>query len=235
MDIRHLIVFENESIVAMNKPHGLLVHRTSIAKSATDFALQWVRDYAGVKVYLVHRLDRKTSGVLLFTKSEEENSYIQSLFREQKIKKTYKAIVRGYTDDNGIIDYPITNLKLKTQDAITHYTTICRYEIPLANSTHSTSRYSEVELRPKTGRYHQLRKHMAHIRHPILGDRPHGCNKHNRLWKETYGMTTMMLHAQELQMDHDTYGKLTIMAPISQAYTSVLKILHSERIIEETT
>jgi tRNA pseudouridine65 synthase len=230
MDIRHLIVFENDSIIAMNKPHGLLVHRTSIAKSETDFALQWVRDYAGMKVYLAHRLDRKTSGVLLFAKSEEENSYIQSLFREQKIKKTYKAIVRGYTDDSGVIDYPITNLKLKTQDAVTHYNTIRRYEIPLANYRYPTSRYSEIELRPETGRYHQLRKHMAHIRHPILGDRPHGCNKHNRLWKETYNMTTMMLHAEKLQMDHDEYGKLTITAPNSPAYTSVLKLLNGERV-----
>lgn len=235
MDIRHLIVFENESIIAFNKPHGLLVHRTALAKDATEFALQWVRDYAGIKVHLIHRLDRKTSGILLFAKSEEESSYLNSLFREQKINKTYKAIVRGYTDDAGIIDYPLTNEKSKTQDAITHYRTTRRYEISLVNYTHPTSRYSEVELKPETGRYHQLRKHLAHIRHPILGDRPHGCNKHNRLWKETYNMTTMMLHAQELRMDHHVYGEIIITAPISPIYASVLKILNEAQIVGTVT
>ncbi|MDA8693504.1 pseudouridine synthase [Saprospiraceae bacterium] len=230
MDISHLIAFENETIIGFNKPHGLLVHKSSIARDAKEFALQWVRDYSGSKVYLAHRLDRKTSGVLLFAKTEEENSYLQTVFRERKITKVYKALVRGYTDNSGVIDYALTNDRQITQDALTTYSTISRFEIPLETRTHPSSRYSLVRLMPETGRYHQLRKHMAHIRHPIIGDRPHGCNKQNRLWKEHFQMTTMLLHAESLEFTHKDYGIIKIVAPMSSTFSNTLDMLKASTI-----
>ncbi len=230
MDISSLIVYENDTIVALNKPHGLLVHKSSIAADAKEFALQMVREYCEQKVYLAHRLDRKTSGVLLFSKNEEENIYLNTLFSDKLIQKTYRAIVRGHTDDNGIIDYPLKNDRLKVQEAVTHYKTISRYEINLLSERHATSRYSLVELYPTTGRYHQLRKHMAHIRHPIIGDRPHGCNKQNRIWKAHFDMITMLLHAERLIFNHKKYGTIEIYAPINQVFSDTLDMLRVQNI-----
>lgn len=196
------IIFEDEHLVAINKPHGLLVHKSKIAKDAKEFALQILRDQIGQKVFPVHRLDRKTAGTLLFAKSTDVQKLLNAQFKNQEVKKTYWAIVRGYIDNEGRIDYALTNEKSKVQNAVTDYKCLARTEIDLAYGKHSTSRYSLVELRPKTGRHHQLRKHMAHIFHPIIGDRPHGCNKQNKLFKNHFKSMTMYLHAFKLNFKH---------------------------------
>lgn len=196
------VLFEDEFLIAIHKPTGLLVHRTKLATDATEFALQILRDQIGQRVFPTHRLDRKTSGVLLFAKDEETNREMQMQFMDQKVSKTYKAIVRGWTDDKGTIDYALTTDTGKVQDAITHYKTVKRSEIDLPNGKFSTARFSLVELTPETGRTHQLRKHLAHIFHPIIGDRPHGCNKQNKLFLEHFSMIEMMLHAENLAFKH---------------------------------
>lgn len=201
------ILFEDEFLVAIHKPAGLLVHRTKMAKDATEFALQLLRDQLEHKVFPTHRLDRKTSGVLLFAKDEETNRLMQTQFMEQRVSKTYKAIVRGWTDDRSTIDYALTNESGKTQEAVTHYETLSKSEIDLPNGKFSTARFSLVKLKPETGRMHQLRKHLAHIFHPIIGDRPHGCNKQNKLFKEHFSMIEMMLHAERLEFTHPRTGE----------------------------
>ena len=189
------ILYQDEHLVAINKPHGLLVHRSPIATNADTFAVQELRNLLEQRVYPVHRLDRKTAGVLLFALNEDIHKALQKQFAERDVEKTYLAIVRGYTEDQGLIDYALTNDKGKVQEAQTAYKTLARTEIDLPFGKHTTSRYSLVEARPHTGRMHQLRKHFAHILHPIIGDRPHGCNKQNKLFKEKWKMTTMLLHA----------------------------------------
>ncbi|MCJ8289491.1 MAG: pseudouridylate synthase [Crocinitomicaceae bacterium] len=201
------ILFEDEFLIAIHKPNGLLVHRTKIAIDAEEFALQILRDQIGQRVYPTHRLDRKTSGVLLFAKDEETNREMQMQFMEQEVSKTYKSIVRGWTEDEGTIDYALTTDKGKVQDAVTHYKTVDRTEIDLPNGKFSTARFSLVELTPETGRMHQLRKHLAHIFHPIIGDRPHGCNKQNKLFLEHFSMIEMMLHAENLRFKHPKTGE----------------------------
>ena len=191
------ILFNNEDLVAVHKPAGLLVHKTSIARDADQYALQLLRDQIGKRVYPVHRLDRKTHGVLVFALSSESCSHYSGLFAQRQTRKVYRAIVRGWIDERIHIDYPLKTGS-KTQEAVTDGILISRFELPFAFGKFPTSRYSLVELYPKTGRYHQLRRHMAHIFHPIIGDRPHGCNKQNRLWKHTFNMTEMMLHAQSI-------------------------------------
>lgn len=220
------IVFENEDLIAINKPHGLLVHKSSIARDATVFAVQVLRDQIGQKVYPVHRLDRKTSGVLLFAKNKAANVQFQAYFRERKVQKTYKAIVRGYLPDAGMIDYALTN-EDKTQAAQTEYTCLQHFEIPVPSAGFPTSRYSFAELRPLTGRFHQLRKHLAHIFHPILGDRPHGCNKQNRLWKTQFQMDKMLLHAESLVFTLPDEENIRIEATWSSEFQRVLDILNT--------
>ncbi|MCF0075111.1 pseudouridine synthase [Dyadobacter sp. CY261] len=223
------ILYECEHLVAINKPNGLLVHRSHIASDADVFAVQLLRDQLGRRVYPVHRLDRKTSGVLLFALDEATNREMQRKFMEGEVAKTYHAIVRGYTPDDGKIDYPLKRDDGVTQEAVTYFETLLRTEVPFAAGTHPTSRYSLVKLNPVTGRMHQLRKHMAHILHPIIGDRPHGCNKQNRFFKEHLEMIQMMLHAQSVQFNHLVNGEQVIIEagyqPEFARMTKELKLL----------
>lgn len=196
------IIYQDEYLVAINKPHGLLVHRTKIANDATEFALQILRDQLGRKVYPAHRIDRKTSGILLFSLDENIDSLMQQQFSEGKVDKRYLAIVRGFTPDEELIDYPLKKENGKLQDAITKYKTVDRSELNIPFAGHPTSRYSLLEVEPLSGRMHQIRKHLAHVHHPIIGDRPHGCNKQNKLFKEKWAMMRMMLHAHSISFNH---------------------------------
>ncbi len=220
------IIYESDGLVAINKPHGLLVHRSPIARDASEFAVQLLRDQLGQRVYPVHRLDRKTGGVLLFTLEESLNPVMQMLFAEGKMHKTYLAIVRGYTPDTLEIDYPLKRDDGVVQEAFTKLKTVQRAEIPVAFGIHATSRYSLVELEPATGRMHQLRKHMAHVMHPIIGDRPHGCNKQNKLFKEQFAMNTMLLHARHLSFVHPGTGvPVHIDAPVQAEFSRMTAAL----------
>ena len=220
------IIYKDEYFVAINKPHGLLTHRSKYADDAKIFAVQELRNQLGQYVYPCHRIDRKTSGVLLFSLSEHTNSLMQQQFTAHKVAKKYIAIVRGHTKNKETIDYPLTNEKGKKQDAVTHYKTLKQTEIEVPFGKFNTSRYSLVEAYPQTGRYHQIRKHFDHIFHPIIGDRPHGCNKQNRLFKERWNMITMMLHASEISFTHPvTNAKTTIKANISNEFKRVMDIM----------
>ncbi len=220
------ILFSDESLVAINKPHGLLVHRSHYADNAKVFAVQELRNQIGKHVWPCHRLDRKTSGVLLFALNPETKSQIQEQFVNSEVSKIYRAIVRGYTDDDGVIDYSLTNDKGKEQEAITEYKTLNRTEIPVPLGNFDTSRYSLIEAYPKHGRFHQIRKHFAHISHPIIGDGEHGCNKQNRLFKSKWDNKTMFLHAYKLSLKHPETGKiLTISADYSPEFENTKTLL----------
>ena len=219
------ILFQDDAIVAINKPHGLLVHRSPIAADASEFAIQLLRDQIGQKVFPVHRLDRKTSGVLLFALNDEVNSILQEAFRNKKVKKKYRALVRGFTPESGTIDYALTREDGKVQEAITHYSRLETFEIPVALGKHATSRYSLLEVEPQTGRMHQIRKHLAHIFHPIIGDRPHGCNKQNKLFLEKWEMNTMLLHAEEIRFLHPvSHEPVIIQAELSAVFKRTLEM-----------
>ena len=166
------IIYQDDYLVAINKPPGLLVHRTRIAMDADLFALQILRDQIGQHVYPIHRLDRKTSGVLLFGLNEEIHKTMQQAFAGKQIKKTYLAIVRGYTEETGTIDYPLRKENGGLQDAITAYRTLDRTEIDLPFGKHATSRYSLVEVHPETGR-----QHPARLRCDQLLSAPHGAHR----------------------------------------------------------
>lgn len=219
------ILHHDAFLIAINKPHGLLVHRSPIARDADEFAIQLLRNQIGQKVYPVHRLDRKTSGILLFALDEQTNVLMQKAFMNKEVYKSYQALVRGFTAKEGTIDYPLTTDDGKTQDAITHFKLIEHFEIPISIGKFDTSRYSLLEIEPETGRMHQIRKHLAHIFHPIIGDRPHGCNKQNKLFLENWKMNTMLLHAENLSFIHPITGeKIFIKASKQSEFERMLSL-----------
>ncbi len=205
------IIYQDDYLVAINKPHGLLVHQSPIARDASEFAIQLLRDQIGKKVYPVHRIDRKTSGILLFALDKEVNKNLTEQLTLKTVEKKYWAIVRGYTPDEQLIDYALYKDNGTLQEAQTMIKTLAKVEIDIPSGKHSTSRYSFVEAFPLTGRMHQIRKHMAHILHPIIGDRPHGCNKQNKIWLEKFEMNTMLLHAQKLVFTHPVSNEKVVL------------------------
>jgi len=204
-----------------------LVHRSNIAADADEFAIQLLRNQIGQKVNPVHRIDRKTGGILLFALDKATEIAMQQQFMENQVKKKYWAIVRGHTPDKEDIDYPLRKENGTLQDAFTTYSTLQRAEINVPFGGHNTSRYSLLEVIPATGRMHQIRKHLSHIFHPIIGDRTHGCNKQNKLFKEKWEMTTMLLHASFLSFKHPvTGGVINIEAPLQNEFVRVMNLMN---------
>ena len=200
------IIFEDEHYVAINKPNGLLVHRTRIAEEKKEFALQLLRDQLGYRLYPLHRLDRGTSGVLLFAKTPAAAAPLVQAFTERQPDKTYFAIVRGYSPEAGTIDSPIRPDKDHShkapQEAITHYSRLATIELPIPVGPYQTARYSLVKIKPETGRMHQIRKHFAHLRHYIIGDKKHGDWRHNLMFLEQLNSPCLLLHAASLKFEH---------------------------------
>ncbi|MCU4175043.1 pseudouridine synthase [Carboxylicivirga sp. N1Y90] len=220
------IIYQDEYFVAINKPHGLLVHRSPIAADAEEFALQLLRDQLQRKVFPIHRLDRKTSGILLFALSSEVAAKLQACLEDELTQKIYLAIVRGHFPETIDVDYPLTNDSGKTQEAFTSFRNLKHTELEIPFGKFNTSRYSLIEAKPKTGRMHQIRKHLNHLRHPIIGDRPHGCNKQNKLFKERWNMMTMLLHAKQLKITHPISGEdLVLKAPLFSTFEEMIETL----------
>ena len=216
------ILYQDQYLVAVNKPSGLLVHKSPIDKHETRFALQMVRDQIGQYVYPVHRLDKPTSGVLLFALDDRIAKKMSDLFRSSQVEKEYLAIVRGYTQQVSMIDHPLKQMldtkdqkqkgiTKEIQEAQTFYRRLATVELPFPVSRYPVARYSLIKLFPKTGRKHQLRRHMKHIFHPIIGDTKHGRGEHNKLFREKYDSHRLLLHSRRLSFVH----------PITQHYIEI--------------
>lgn len=218
------IIYEDQYIIAINKPAGLLVHRTKLARDAREFALQILRNQVGYQVTPIHRLDRKTSGVLLFAKQQEYVHAFQLALQREETQKRYIAFVRGYFPDEALVDYPLIKENGSKQEAVTLFKCIQKMEIPLVLGKFETSRYSLVEAFPRTGRMHQIRRHLNHLRHPIIGDRPHGCNKQNALFLEEFALKKMMLHAESLELFHPFLKKkIVVSAERPEFFVEILR------------
>ncbi len=228
------ILYQDDFLVAINKPSGLLVHRSMIDRHETEFAIQQTRDQIGQYVYPVHRLDKPTSGVLLFALDKNIAKNVSQQFTEKQIQKSYIAIVRGYTEKEGRIDYALkeqldkmTDSKAKqdkeAQEAITNYQCQATAELPFAVGRYPTARYSLLNLIPETGRKHQLRRHLKHIFHPIIGDTSHGDGKHNTLFREQFNCHRLLLHADSLSLKHPLSGnKISIKARLQDDFQVVV-------------
>jgi len=230
------IIYRDEHLIAINKPSGLLVHRSWLDSHATEFAVQKLRDQIGEHVYPAHRLDRPTSGVLLFLLDKTYANNLMQQFAEQKTEKRYLAVVRGHIGE-GFLDYALkkkldkiadkhANPDQEAQEAQTEYKGIAFSELPIAVRPYPQSRYSLVELVPKTGRRHQLRRHMKHLHHPIIGDTTHGDGKHNQMFRDNFDSDRLLLHSAYLAFTHPVTGdKVEIHAPLDATFKSLLSTL----------
>jgi len=229
-------IYRDPWLLVVHKPAGLLVHRSPIDKHETEFALQYARAMnGGEHVYPVHRLDRPTSGLLVFALDPQTASVFGQALMAGEVSKTYQAMVRGWVPEQGVIDHPLRDepedrrRKAEPQperEARTRYRRLAMTEIPVAiEGPHPSSRYSLVELKPETGRKHQLRRHMKHISHPIIGDANHGRGRHNRYFAERFGQGRLMLAATEMSFRHPVSGEtLHLRAEPEWSFLEVLSI-----------
>jgi len=228
------IIYQDEHLVAVNKPSGLLVHRSMIDKHETRFALQLVRNQIGQRVYPVHRLDKPTSGVLLFALDSETARLLGEQFTADTVKKQYLAVVRGYSAEHELIDYPLKQQLDKmsdaladpdkqAQEAVTEYIRLATAELPFPVGRYETARYSLLQLMPKTGRKHQLRRHMKHIFHPIIGDTTHGDGRQNQFFRQQFDCHRLMLAATAMSFQHPhTAVKVELCAALDEVFEKII-------------
>jgi tRNA pseudouridine65 synthase len=210
------ILYQDSDYVVIDKPSGLFVHRSPLDPHETVFALQLLRDQIGREVFPCHRLDRPTSGILLFALHRDALRDAQSEFAARRVRKTYQALVRGWTNPEGRIDYPLRSetQPSKLQEAVTDYQTLARSRLTAPLGRYPEARFSLIELHPLTGRTHQLRRHLAHLRHPILGDTRHGDGTQNKFLQAHCGERRLMLRATRLNLSpHGRSKPLQIEAP----------------------
>jgi len=230
------IIYEDEDLIAINKEAGLLVHRTKIDKYETRFAVQELRDQIGKKVFPVHRLDKPTSGVLLFALNADMAAKISKIFEANKVTKEYLAVVRGYTEELGQIDYALKEQLDKmtdnladqnkpAQQAKTNYRRLTTLELPIPVGRYDTSRYSLLAVEPLTGRKHQIRRHMKHIFHPLVGDTTHGDGKHNTMFRSRFNCHRLLLHAKSLSFIHPESNRpVKIEAGVDESFSRILAL-----------
>ncbi len=190
------VLFQDDHLVAVCKPSGLAVHR-GWARDPT-YALNEVRDRLGRWVYPVHRLDRATSGVLVFALDRETARRLQEQFQDGRVEKRYLALVRGIPPEEGVIDHPVKRtLRGKERlPAVTEFRRLGIFE-----------RFSLVEARPRTGRLHQVRRHLKHLSHPLVGDVRYGKGEINRHFRKRFGFHRLALHALEMRLEHPSDGR----------------------------
>ncbi|ENO87495.1 pseudouridine synthase [Thauera linaloolentis] len=265
------ILYRDEWLIAIDKPAGLLVHRSPIAAQEERFAVQLLRDQIGQRVHPAHRLDRGTSGILLFALERNIAAALGRQFEARTVDKRYVAIVRGHPPESGIIDHPLVRrldpieLSLghgtgrrdplsrdsrEGQDedseedldrdtwlagppgaetalaALTRFRRLATAELPHAVDRYPTSRYALVELFPETGRRHQLRRHLKHISHPIIGDATYGKGRHNRLFQQLFGCRRLLLACTRLGLKHPVTGApLALQARPGEDFREVIEAL----------
>ena len=226
------ILFHNDTLVAINKPSGIKVHRGDGDPRREEFVLQRLRDQIGRRLYPVHRLDRATSGVLVFALTRGAARSLARSFARQEVGKTYLAVVRGYTAEKGHVDRPLTKdprdrgPDARRQTALTRYVRLDTVELPIAVGPYGTSRYSLLRVEPHTGRMHQIRRHLCHLAHPVIGDRQYGDNQHNRSFKENWNCRRLLLAATELTLPlPGTRAPLKVIAPLEGIFLEMMLIL----------
>lgn len=209
------ILYVDDAVVVVNKPSGLLVHRSPIDRHETRFAVQMLRNQLGRRVYAVHRLDKGTSGALAFALDREAAAALAAAFASREVSKTYLAVVRGWPQESGVINHELAAVRdeyalprdADARPARTSYRRLATVDLPVRVDRYPTSRYALVELHPETGRRHQLRRHLAHVSHPIIGDSTYGKGRHNRLFAELYGVRRMLLACTGLEFCHPSSGE----------------------------
>lgn len=219
------ILYKDSHFVAVNKRSGLVVHPTKLAPGAIAL-LPSLRKQLGRYVYPVHRIDRGTSGIVLFGLDSGVAGRVGELMRSRKVDKQYLAVVRGYVKDQQRIDYAIEDSDKASvkRESVTDYWRVSQVEIPYEVGPYEKSRYSLVMAKPLTGRRHQIRKHFAHIRHPVIGDTKYGDDDHNKLYKKAFQCGRLLLMASALGFDHPYTGeRVEITCPVPKRIEAIFE------------
>ena len=209
------ILHEDDHCLAVNKPHNLLIHNSYYARNIKEkTVLENLEELYESPFYPVHRIDRKTSGVLLLAKERKYVSPFQQVFQSGNLEKIYTAIVRGFCEDEIRIESPVKHPETGIyKEASTLCIPLKKVELPIAVHPYESARYSLVKLIPTTGRIHQLRIHMNKISRPIIGDYKYGDRFHNRMIANRFGCDNMFLHAEGITFNHPfTNTELTLKA-----------------------
>lgn len=214
------VLFQDGSLLIVDKPSGLIVHRGWANDNVT--ALKLARDQVGCWVYAAHRLDRGTSGILVFGLNSDIARNLQAQFAERSVSKTYLALVRGFCPQQAVVDHPLARDKgAEKQPALTRVQCVSRFELPTGEPY--PRRYSWVKAFPETGRAHQIRRHLKHLGHPLVGDVRYGKSEHNRFFREHFGLQRLALHAHELTLGHPVTGEaLQLCSPVPVALQRTL-------------
>ncbi len=220
------ILYQDDYFVAIEKPAGIMVHRQGRSDDRT-VVLQELRNQLGRHVYPVHRLDRGTAGVLVFALNSTSAAALQKALEAETAIKSYLAIVRGWLPNSGKIDSPLQkDGDGIMQTALTTYVCLQKSELEVPVDRYATARYSLAAIRIFTGRMHQIRRHFAHLRHPVLGDKKRGDRHHNRAWASNFEMESMMLMARQLNFVHPfTQEKVELIASPTSEFSRSLEIL----------
>lgn len=221
-----MILYTDEHLVVVDKPAGVPVHRSRLVNCDETYLIDAVRELVPGPLHLIHRLDRATSGVLLIGRNSEVAGTLGRQFMERDVEKTYLAVCRGWPEEIGEIDYPLPGVRENSdrKPALTRWNRLQTIEVPIAINRYPQQRYALVEVSPETGRYRQIRRHFAHLRHPLIGDTSHGRTEHNRLFKQYYSTHRLLLHARRLTFSHPVEGhRMTIEAPLDAEFSALLE------------
>jgi tRNA pseudouridine65 synthase len=231
------ILYRDAHLLAVDKPAGTLVHRSAIDRQERHSVLDALRAHIDAPLHLLHRLDRPVGGALLLALDAEAARRMGEAFERGLVRKIYLAVVRGHVLERGLIDHalreprdPIGDARARQgkppQSAVTQYERLCTAELPVAVGRYATARFSLVRLTPLTGRRHQLRRHLKHIAHPILGDTTHGDGRQNRFARDHLGCERLLLCARSIRFEHPYLGQtLTITAPLDAHFIGVMRRL----------
>jgi tRNA pseudouridine65 synthase len=232
------LLYQDERLVIVDKPSGLLVHRSPIDRHETRFALQILRDQLGRHVYPLHRIDKGTSGALAFALDPESAREYAAAFASRGVVKTYVALVRGWPPAQGRIERPLSAVEdersrpqhAEPREALTRYSRLDTFELPFRVDRYPSARYALLQLHPHTGRRHQLRRHLAGESHPIVGDSTYGKGRHNRLFREQFGVQRLLLACTRLEFaGSPTTAALTVEAPLATEFAALLTRLREQR------
>ena len=220
------VLIEDEYLAVVDKPAGLMVHDSALARGETDFMADRLREQFGRQIFLVHRLDRATSGCLLLAFDRDSASTLGKSLMAGGLQKDYLAMCRGWPEETFVVDHALDGGPGKPQKkpAITHFERLAICELALPSAGFETSRYALLRAQPQTGRFRQIRRHLKHLSHHLIGDTSHGDGRHNRAFR-MMGIHRMLLHAERLCFDHPRSGeRVEAVAPVDAEFAKALAL-----------
>lgn len=219
------LLYADEALAVVDKPAGLMLHASPMARGERDFLLDRLRRQLGRPVHAAHRLDRATSGCVLLAFDPAVAAALGAQFMARTVAKTYLAVCRGWPEEDVVVDHPLDGGpgKPERKPALTRFRRLATAELPIAVPPHATARYALVQGAPETGRWRQIRRHLKHVDHHLIGDTSHGDGRHNRVFRQHLGVHRMLLHAWTLTFVHPHEGRpVTVEAPLDAAFRRAL-------------